>query len=146
MVGLNSGKLTERRLSPAESKKFLREIATNYEEGEIFQTAIELGIFTKLIEPKSAETLAEELGTDSRLTTRILDVLVSLEVLKKREKIYTTAPMLAPFLLESSPASSRGFCFSREEGSWFKNKNLFEGKKLHDSCETQQRDTVPELN
>lgn len=143
---MNQGKLVERRLSPADSKKFLREIAINYEEGQIFLTAIELGIFTKLIEPKSAENLAEELGTNSRLTTRILDVLVSLEVLKKREKIYTTAPMLASFLLEGNHASSRGLSFSHEEGNWFKNKNLFEEKKLHNSCENQQRKTLPELN
>jgi len=100
----------------------------NYEEGQIFQTAIELGIFTKLIEPRTVENLAEELGTDSRLTARILDVLVSLEVLKKREKIYTTDPMLAPFLLEGSPASPRSLSNSHEEGSWFKSKNLFEEK------------------
>jgi predicted transcriptional regulator len=122
---LNQGKLAERRLSLAGSKKFLQEIAMNYEEGQIFQTAIELGIFTKLMEPKSAENIAEELGTDSRLTARILDVLVSLEVLKKREKTYTTSPMLASFLLEGSSTLSRSLSISHEEASWVKNNDLF---------------------
>lgn len=136
---MNPAKLAKRRLSLADGKKFLQEIAMSYEEGQIFLTAVELGIFTKLIEPKSAENLAEELGTNSLLTARILDVLVSIEVLKKREKIYSTAPMLAPFLLEGSPVSSRSLSFSQKEGSWFKNKNLFEERRLHNSCESQQR-------
>lgn len=143
---MNPGKLAERMLSSADSKKFLREIAMNYEEGQIFLTAVELGIFTKLIEPKSAKNLAEELGTDSRLTARILDVLVSVEVLKKREEIYTTSPMLAPFLLEGNPASFKSLNFSHKEGMGFKNKNLFEEKKLHKNCENQQRNPVLGLN
>ncbi len=118
----------------------------NYEGGQIFLTAIELGIFTKLIEPKSAKNLAEELGTDSRLTARILDVLVSLEVLEKREEIYITSPMLAPFLLEGSPASFRSLSFSHKEGIGFKNKNLFEEKKLRNGCENQQRNPILGLN
>ena len=142
---MNPGKLAEGMLSSADSKKFLREIAMNYEEGQIFLTAAELGIFTKLIEPKSAKNLAEELGTDSRLTARILDVLVSLEVLKKREEIYTTSPMLAPFLLEDSPASFRSLSISHKEGTGFK-KNLFEEKKLHSGCENQQRKPLIGLN
>jgi len=115
----------------------------NYEEGQIFQTAIELGIFTKLMEPKSAENIAEELGTDSRLTARILDVLVSLEVLKKREKTYTTSPMLAPFLLEGSPASSRSLSFSHEEGNGVKNKNLFEEKSCMRAVKASRETPFP---
>lgn len=143
---MNPGKLAESRLSSTDSKKFLREIAMNYEGGQIFLTAIELGIFTKLIEPKSAKNLAEELGTDSRLTARILDVLVSLEVLEKREEIYITSPMLAPFLLEGSPASFQILSFSHKEGIGFKNKNLFEEKKLRNGCENQQRNPILGLN
>lgn len=117
-------------LSPADSGKFLREIAPNFEAGQIFNTAVEVGIFTKLIEPRSAKALAEELGTDPTLTARILDVLVSREVLAKKEELYTTAPMLAPFLFEGKQTSSLNQDLSRElqesqekEGKFIGNDN-----------------------
>ncbi|MFY1112430.1 MAG: methyltransferase [Methanosarcinaceae archaeon] len=117
---------------------FLREIAMGFEKGQIFLTALDLDIFSKLMEPKSAETLAEELETNPELTARFLDVLTALDVLVKKDDTYCTAPSLAPFLLDEGPYSAKYLKFSKEDrdtwtnlGNFLKNGPSGNGEESH---------------
>jgi len=93
---------------PVEDKgKFLLELASGFEKGQIFLTALELGVFTRLKEPKTAEALSTEMGTHYEITRRFLDVLVALGVLARRDDKYITAHEFVPFLVEGEPYFAR---------------------------------------
>jgi SAM-dependent methyltransferase len=65
--------------------------AFNFMKSRVILTAAELDLFTKLDEkPTRASDLAGELHVDTRALTRILDYLVSLEILSKEGGIYHT--------------------------------------------------------
>jgi predicted O-methyltransferase YrrM len=101
---------------PVEDKgKFLREIAMGFETGQIFLTALDLDVFTKLKEPKTAEALSTEMETHYEIMRRFLDVLAAIDLLSKDEDRYVTAPDVVPFLVEGEPYSARYLKFSIEE-------------------------------
>jgi hypothetical protein len=59
-------------------------------KSRVILTAAELDFFTRLDEkPCSAEKLARDLGVDTRAATRLLDCLVTLELLRKDGGVYT---------------------------------------------------------
>jgi SAM-dependent methyltransferase len=65
----------------AEAREFMR--------SRVVLTAAELDVFTNLDgEPKTASTLTEELHTDERATARLLDGLVALDLLEKKNGLY----------------------------------------------------------
>ncbi|HIH36711.1 MAG TPA: hypothetical protein HA232_02240 [Methanocellales archaeon] len=119
--------------TPVEDKgKFLREIAMGFEKGQIFLTAIELDIFTKLKDTKTAETLSKEVGTNLGITRRFLDVLVALKLLSKREDLYSTATDVAPFLIEDEPYLARYLKFSTEaREDWIRLKQVLKEGPLN---------------
>jgi predicted O-methyltransferase YrrM len=96
-------RLLDMKPSVEDKGEFLREIAMGFEKGEIFLTALELDIFTKLKELKTAEALSMEMGTHHELMRRFLDILVALGVLAKHKNQYLTAPSVVPFLVEGEP-------------------------------------------
>ena len=92
-------------IKPAVENKIrqLRALASGFEKGQIFLTALELGVFSTLRTPLSAEAFAGKLGAKVTLAGRFLDVLAGMNLLEKTGDQYCTAPDMAPFLVESSP-------------------------------------------
>ena len=84
-------------------EQFLREIAIGFERSQIFLTAFELKIFTKLKSPKTSKNLIQEMGLHPEITARFLDVLTAMKLLCKKGEYYQTAPELIPFLVEGEP-------------------------------------------
>ncbi len=63
--------------------------ARGFMKSRVILTAAELGFFTRLDEkPCRAEELALEKGFDVRATTRVLDCLVTLDLVDKRDGVY----------------------------------------------------------
>jgi predicted O-methyltransferase YrrM len=111
---------------PVEDRgEFLHELASGFEKGQIFHTALELDVFTQLKKPKTVESLSRDLGTHIEITRRFLDVLVALGVLAKEGEQYLTAPDVVPFLVEGEFYSARHLKFSTEEREdWMKLKQI----------------------
>ena len=134
-------RLIDMKPSVEDKGEFLREIAMGFEKGEIFLTALEFDIFTKLKEPKTAEALSMEMGTHYEITRRFLDVLVALEVLAKHKNQYLTAPDVVPFLVEGEPYSARYLKFSTEErGDWMKLKQVLKEGPLNKPAHKHEHD------
>jgi len=77
----------------------LRELAFGYMSSGVLLAAAELDIFSTLDrEPASAPKLAAMLQADLRATTILADALAALELLEKREDIYSLAPGVADAL------------------------------------------------
>ena len=96
-------KLADKKPDVEDRSGLLRDIAMGLEKSQVFLTAVELNVFTKLKEPKTAEALSMELGTHQELTHRFLDILAALGVLAKHGNQYITVPSVAPFLIEGEP-------------------------------------------
>lgn len=94
---------------------FLRDLTANFKKGQVFQTALELDIFAKLKTPKTLKAISREIGTDAGLTGRFLDVLVSLDLLTKKNGAYATQTDLYPFLAAGEPYFSKQLLLSKEE-------------------------------
>ncbi|HHV23576.1 MAG TPA: hypothetical protein GXX65_03235 [Methanosarcina sp.] len=91
------------RTQTEDTEQFLREIAIGFERSQIFLTAFELKIFTKLKSPKTSKNLIQEMGLHPEITARFLDVLTAMKLLCKKGEYYQTAPELIPFLVEGEP-------------------------------------------
>jgi (2Fe-2S) ferredoxin/ubiquinone/menaquinone biosynthesis C-methylase UbiE len=70
-------------------------------------TALELDLFTAVGEGGTAERIAEKIQANTRATKMLLNVLVSLKLLEKRESDYTNTPLSARFFVEGTPDSAR---------------------------------------
>jgi cyclopropane fatty-acyl-phospholipid synthase-like methyltransferase len=69
----------------------------------VLDAALELDLFEKLKKPISARELAELLGTDSKLTEKVCDVLVAMGLLRKRGELYENSSLASTYLVEDSP-------------------------------------------
>jgi len=70
-------------------------------------TALELDVFTAVGEGGTAKQIAAKIHTAERATEMLLNALVSLKLLEKREEIYTNTPLSARFFVEGTPDSAR---------------------------------------
>lgn len=95
-----------------DQSRYLWEIVSGFELGQIFFTAFELGVFNLLKEPKNAEQLSEELKTHPDATEKLLDVLLSIGTLDRIDGLYTTAQNMAPFLIEDEQYFARYLKFA----------------------------------
>jgi hypothetical protein len=88
-------------------KEFVMSIfkrARGFWEARILMTAAELDIFSHLLdEPKTADQVAQELSSDSRATEMLLNALVALEMLVKKEGAFGVRPGLERVLSSSTP-------------------------------------------
>ena len=120
--------------------KYLRELAGGFEKGQIFLTALELGVFTELASPCRAEELAEKLNTVPKITGRFLDVLAGMGLLAKEGDGYATAPDVAPFLVKDAPYSARYLNFaSKSRSTWMQ---LADAMKTGATVEAEPHDHV----
>jgi DNA-binding MarR family transcriptional regulator len=71
--------------------------ARGFMKSRMILTAAELDLFSRLYDsPKKAKEIAEEAGLDLRATTRLLDTLITFDLLEKREDRYSLTERSAP--------------------------------------------------
>jgi (2Fe-2S) ferredoxin/predicted O-methyltransferase YrrM len=71
-------------------------------------TALELDIFTAIADGASAAQVAKKIGSDSRATEMLLNVLVGLKLLEKRDETLFNTAASARFFAEGSRDNARG--------------------------------------
>jgi SAM-dependent methyltransferase len=76
-------------------------------ESRVLLTALELDVFTAVGAGASAPAVASACGGETGATERLLNALVSLGFLEKREGLFTNAALAARFLTKGSPDDAR---------------------------------------
>src|SRR5256885_2177695 len=72
--------------------------------------ALELGLFERLSHsPGRAEDLAREKGLNADATQRLLDACVGMDLLAKKDGLYSNLPVAATYLVRSSPQALVGY-------------------------------------
>jgi acetylserotonin N-methyltransferase len=72
--------------------------------------ALELGVFERLSRgPASADLLSRDLQLHADATERLLDTCVGLELLAKKDGVYSNLPVAATYLVRSSPQALVGY-------------------------------------
>ena len=70
---------------------------------KLLWTGIELGVFEQLSEPKSADAVAEAIGSHPMNTRLFLDGLTACDLLEKKKGLYQNTLVTQAFLIEESP-------------------------------------------
>jgi predicted O-methyltransferase YrrM len=70
---------------------------------KLLLTGIELKVFNQLSEPRSADAVAQAIGTHPRNTGVFLDGLTAIDLLQKKNGLYRNSPITQAFLVEDSP-------------------------------------------
>lgn len=70
---------------------------------QVLKHAIDFKVFNYLFEPISAEEVAEKLETKPEPTSRLLDMLVLLGMVTKRDGKYSNTPLAEEYLVEGKP-------------------------------------------
>ncbi|HUU01456.1 MAG TPA: methyltransferase [Myxococcota bacterium] len=78
-----------------------------FQESRIVLTAIELDLFSAVGDGADASTLARQMDTDRRATESLLNALVAMELLEKRDGTYSNGPAAACFLAAGGQNDSR---------------------------------------
>lgn len=76
-------------------------------ESRVLLTALELDVFTAVGAGATTAAVASACGADAGATERLLDALVALGFLEKREGLFANAPLAARFLAGGTPDDSR---------------------------------------
>jgi (2Fe-2S) ferredoxin/predicted O-methyltransferase YrrM len=78
-----------------------------FQESRVLLTAVELDVFTAAGEGSSAAEVASKLGTDPRATEMLLNALVAMGMLAKRDGRFSNTPTTARFFAAGSPDDAR---------------------------------------
>lgn len=78
-----------------------------FRESRVLLTGIELDVFSAVGTGGDAQAVAGKLGTDPRATESLLNALVALEVLEKRDGVFTNTPTAARYLAAGGEHDSR---------------------------------------
>jgi 2-polyprenyl-3-methyl-5-hydroxy-6-metoxy-1,4-benzoquinol methylase len=89
-VDLSFGELYETLVAPLKENLML--------------AAIELGVFDRLVEPRSSEAIANTLGIPAASLHFFLDGLTACDLLAKKDGKYRNTPVSQTFLVKDSPA------------------------------------------
>jgi precorrin-6B methylase 2 len=82
----------------------LLKVARSFQPACVLVAAADLDVFSRLHEkPMTAQTLAAEMNIDSRGASILLDALVAMELLIKRDDFYSIPDELVGLLVETSP-------------------------------------------
>jgi (2Fe-2S) ferredoxin/SAM-dependent methyltransferase len=112
-MGENRGKMLaalEARQAAGVVPDDLSELVRGFMPSRVLLTALELDAFTavqRAASPPSAEGLSAAMGTDLRATRVLLDALVALGLLTKKEGTYANGPAAARYLAAGSPDDAR---------------------------------------
>ncbi len=91
----------------------LREIVMGFQKSRILLTAFELDIFTFIGEKNfKAETISKELNLNKNATERLLNALVSLNILQKKDEYYSNTKDSLKYLSKDSPDYMAGLMHS----------------------------------
>lgn len=85
----------------------LREMMAGFQQSRILLSAVELDVFTAVGEGATAQEVAAELKTDPRATGTLLNALVALGALVKRQERFENTPETARFLVAGSAEYAR---------------------------------------
>jgi len=85
----------------------LQQTINGFRESRVLLTAIELDTFTAVGDGADAPTVARRLGTDARATEALLNALVALGLLAKRDATFTNTPVAARYLADGAEHDSR---------------------------------------
>ena len=88
---------------PEEVSNILR----GFMESRIMLTAIELDLFTAIGPGATAKQVAKKVKTDPRATEMLLNALVAVKALTKKDDVFSNTPLTARYLTASSPDDSR---------------------------------------
>lgn len=87
----------------------LSRIAAGHVEARIIQTAVQLGIFDAVRSgPVESSHIASALGTDARAMELLLNSLVALQLLEKRQNHFSLTATSETYLVSDSPQSLAG--------------------------------------
>jgi len=85
----------------------LMEMIDGFRESRVLLTAIELDLFTAVGDGATASQVASRLGADERATEMLLNALVALEMLGKRDGAFSNTPRAARHFVRGSPHDVR---------------------------------------
>jgi (2Fe-2S) ferredoxin/predicted O-methyltransferase YrrM len=85
----------------------LQQAVNGFRESRALLTAIELDVFSTVGAGADAKAVAESLGTDPRATESLLNALVALGLLSKRDGTFTNTPVSARYFVAGAEHDSR---------------------------------------
>ena len=85
----------------------LSDLIRGFMPSRIILTALELDLFTAVGKGGTALQVAGKIQGAVRATESLLNALVALKLLEKRNRVYTNSPVAARFLVERTPDSAR---------------------------------------
>jgi 2-polyprenyl-3-methyl-5-hydroxy-6-metoxy-1,4-benzoquinol methylase len=94
------------KTAPADTQatRSILEMATAFQRSRVLLTAYELDIFTAINEDsKTSAEVAEAVDADPRATDRLMNALVALGLLEKREGRFSNSPAAARLLVRGRP-------------------------------------------
>ena len=80
----------------------INQIIRGYQLTQVLFTAMRYGIFSRLDKPKSAPILAEEISIEPTITEKLLEVLVSLDLISKVDGGYVNTDLARSFFMKDS--------------------------------------------
>jgi SAM-dependent methyltransferase len=93
----------------APSPKRIMELATAFQGSRVLLTAFELGVFTALNEEaRTSAEVAASIETEPRATDRLMNALVALGLLEKRDGRFGNTPLAAACLVKGKPGYMGG--------------------------------------
>ena len=127
-------------------KEFVMSIfkkARGFWEARILMTAAELDVFSLILdEPKTAEQVAKELSSNLRATEMLLNALVALEMLVKKDNAFRVRPGLEKPLSSSTPETIIPLILHMAQlwDTWGKLTEIVQKGKQDTSSNTVDRD------
>lgn len=91
----------------------LRSLASDFQAGRAFLSAVELDLFSAVGDGCTAEEAAEVMGTDPRATQMLLDALAALDLVNKDGQRYRNSPDTHQFLRKGSEDDARAAIMNR---------------------------------
>ena len=85
----------------------LQQMVRGFQPSRVLLTAIELDVFTAVGAGARQDEVAEKLGADPHATAMLLDALVALEVLRKRDGAYSNTPLSERYLMAGARDDAR---------------------------------------
>lgn len=85
----------------------LQQTIRGFQESRVVLTAIELDVFTATGQGSKASAVAAKLGTDARATESLLNALVAMELLTKRDGVYSNTAVTSRYFVDGSPDDAR---------------------------------------
>lgn len=94
----------QRTMDISELTRRIEELANGFVRSQVLFTALRAGIFALLDEPHTADTIAQALGWHPRGVRMLLDGLVALELVEKKDALYRNTPIASQCLVPGASA------------------------------------------